>query len=154
MAPSPVAWDGTPKVHPMATTERHSNDLLDSALARLSRRESGWEDRPGQREMARLWSETLTGGGTLVVEAPTGIGKSLAYLLPALLRRVRGSGPVVISTCTKALQDQLHRRDVPLACRAIGAPLRVVTLKGRQNYLCRRRAEARLGQRSLLLPGG
>jgi ATP-dependent DNA helicase DinG len=138
----------------MNPTERHSNELLDSALARLSRRERGWEDRPGQREMARLWSETLETGGALVVEAPTGIGKSLAYLLPALLRRVRGSGPVVVSTCTKALQEQLFRRDVPLACRAIAAPLRVVTLKGRQNYLCRRRADARLHQRSLFAPSG
>jgi len=138
----------------MATPSRHSNDLLDSAFERLSRRERGWEDRPGQREMARLWSETLELGGVLVVEAPTGIGKSLAYLLPALLRRVRGSGPVVVSTCTKALQDQLFRRDVPLARRAMGAPLRVVTLKGRQNYLCRRRAEARLDQRSLFAPSG
>src|SRR2546425_957526 len=138
----------------MATTERNSNELLDSAFERLSRRERGWEDRPGQREMARLWSETLELGGALVVEAPTGIGKSLAYLLPALLRRARGSGPVVVSTCTKALQDQLFRRDVPLACRAMGIPLRVVTLKGRQNYLCRRRAEARLDQRSLFAPSG
>jgi len=138
----------------MATTERHCNDLLDLALARLRSRERGWEDRPGQREMARLWSETLEDGGAIAVEAPTGIGKSLAYLLPALLRRVRGSGPVVVSTCTKALQDQLFRRDVPLACSAIGVPLRVVTLKGRQNYLCRRRAEARLNQRSLFAPTG
>src|SRR6476661_7039432 len=119
----------------MPTTERHSNELLDSALERLSRRERGWEDRPGQREMARLWSETLHESGTLVVEAPTGIGKSLAYLLPALLRRVRGSGPVVVSTCTKALQDQLLTRDVPLAIGAVGVPLRVATLKGRASYL-------------------
>ncbi len=138
----------------MATTARHFNELLDSALERLSRRERGWEDRPGQRAMARLWSETLETGGALVVEAPTGIGKSLAYLLPALIRRVRGSGPVIVSTCTKALQEQLLRRDVPLACRAIGSPLRVVTLKGRQNYLCRRRAEARLSQRALFAPAG
>ena len=126
--------------------------MLDSALERLGRRERGWEDRPGQRAMAALWAETLEQSGALVVEAPTGIGKSLAYLLPALIRRVRGSGPVVISTCTKALQEQLRRRDVPLACRAIGTPLRVVTLKGRQNYLCRKRAEARLNQRALF-PG-
>lgn len=138
----------------MATTARHFNELLDSALERLGRRERGWEDRPGQRQMARLWCETLESGGTLVVEAPTGIGKSLAYLLPALIRRVRGSGPVVVSTCTKALQEQLFRHDVPLACRAIGSPLRVVTLKGRSNYLCRRRAEGRLSQRSLFAPAG
>jgi len=76
-----------------------------------------------------------------VVEAPTGIGKSLAYLLPLSSAGVRGSGPVVVSTCTKALQEQLFRHDVPIACRAIGSPLRVVTLKGRQNYLCRRHAK-------------
>ena len=138
----------------MATTALHFNELLDSALERLSRRERGWEDRPGQREMARLWSETLESGGTFVVEAPTGIGKSLAYLLPTLIRRVRGSGPVVVSTCTKALQEQLFRHDVPIACRAIGSPLRVVTLKGRQNYLCRRRAEARLNQLKLFASSG
>jgi ATP-dependent DNA helicase DinG len=138
----------------MATTQRHSNELLDSAFERLSRCQPGWEDRVGQREMALFWSETLEQGGALLVEAPTGIGKSLAYLLPALLRRARGSGPVVVSTCTKALQEQLLRHDVPLACRAIGKPLRVVLLKGRQNYLCRRRAESRLGQRSLFAEAG
>ena len=132
----------------MDTTERFSNELLGLAFERLSR-ERGWENRPGQREMARLWSETLEEGGMLLVEAPTGIGKSLAYLLPALLRRARGSGPVVVSTCTKALQEQLLRQDIPLALRATVSPLRVVTLKGRQNYLCRRRAEARLQQRAL-----
>src|SRR5439155_20460121 len=66
-----------------------------------------------------------------------------------LPRRARGSGPVVVSTCTKALQEQLLRQDIPLALRATVSPLRVVTLKGRQNYLCRRRAEARLQQRAL-----
>src|SRR5258705_1998669 len=138
----------------MATAERYSNELLDLALERLSRRERGWEDRPGQREMALLWTETLEHGGTLLVEAPTGIGKSLAYLLPALLRRVQGSGPVVVSTCTKALQEQLLRQDIPLALRATVAPLRVVTLKGRQNYLCKRRAEARLMQPALFPEAG
>src|SRR5439155_1553686 len=100
----------------MDTTERFSNELLGLAFERLSR-ERGWENRPGQREMARLWSETLEEGGMLLVEAPTGIGKSLAYLLPALLRRARGSGPVVVSTCTKALQEQLLRQGIPLARR-------------------------------------
>src|SRR6267378_6649208 len=137
----------------MDTTERHSNELLELALERLSR-ERGWEDRPGQREMALLWSETLEQGGTLLIEAPTGIGKSLAYLLPALIRRLRGSGPVVVSTCTKTLQEQLFRQDIPLALMTTSSPVRVVTLKGRQNYVCRRRAEARLMQPALFPEAG
>lgn len=137
----------------MTTTERNSNDLVDLAFDRLSG-EPGWEERPGQREMARLWSENLERGGVLAVEAPTGIGKSLAYLLPALIRRARGSGPLLVSTCTKALQEQLLQKDVPLALRALGKPLRVVTLKGRQNYLCRRRAETRLSQQRLFAEAG
>ena len=61
---------------------------------------------------------------------------------------------MVVSTCTKALQEQLLRQDIPLALRATVSPLRVVTLKGRQNYLCRRRAEARLQQRALFPEAG
>lgn len=138
----------------MTTTERNYNELLDLAFVRLGRLVPGWEEREGQREMARRWAETLVRGGALAVEAPTGIGKSLAYLLPALLHRARGSGPLVVSTCTKALQEQLYRRDVPLALRAVEAPLRIVMLKGRQNYLCRRRAETRLSQRTLFAEAG
>jgi len=104
--------------------------------------------------MARLWDETLERGGVLAVEAPTGVGKSFAYLLPALLLRSRGSGPVVVSTHTKALQDQLLSRDVPLAIAAVGKPLRVTTLKGRASYLCRRRARSRLAQRRLFAAFG
>jgi ATP-dependent DNA helicase DinG len=127
---------------------------LDQAFARLERLDPGFEHREGQREMAALWSEALDRGGLLAVEAPTGIGKSLAYLLPAILLRARGSGPILVSTHTKTLQDQLLTRDVPLALRAAGLPLRVVTLKGRQAYLCRRRAHARLAQRRLALGAG
>ena len=138
----------------MTTSERDSKDLVDLAFERLGRLDAGWERRPGQAEMARLWWETLGGGGVIAVEAPTGIGKSLAYLIPALLHRDGGAGPVVVSTHTKALQEQLLRRDVPLALRAIGKPLRVTTLKGRQNYLCRRRAEARFAQGRLFAEAG
>jgi ATP-dependent DNA helicase DinG len=133
----------------MIHTDPTIEDPLETAFRRLSRATSDFEERAGQVEMARRWRDVLEAGGVLAVEAPTGIGKSLAYLLPALLRRVRGSGPVVVSTHTKALQDQLLTRDLPLAVRAVGAPLKVVTLKGRSAYLCRRRASARLAQRSL-----
>jgi ATP-dependent DNA helicase DinG len=125
------------------------SEPLRAAFDRVARLAPGFERRPGQLAMARLWTETLERGGVLAVEAPTGIGKSLAYLLPALLLRLRGSGPIVVSTHTKALQDQLVTRDAPLAIRAVEAPLRVAILKGRQSYLCRRRAMARLGQRRL-----
>ena len=123
---------------PMTTSEKKIQEPLRAALGRLGRLVPTFERRPGQLEMARLWDETLERGGVLAVEAPTGVGKSLAYLLPALLLRYRGSGPVVVSTHTKALQDQLLTRDVPLAIAAVGAPLRVATLKGRASYLCRR----------------
>jgi ATP-dependent DNA helicase DinG len=138
----------------MFDTDPDTAELLDHAFDRLSRVLQGFEDRPGQREMARRFDLELSRGGVLAVEAPTGIGKSLAYLLPALLLRLRGSGPIVISTHTKALQQQLLARDVPLALRALGRPLRVTVLKGRQNYLCRRRAQARLAQRGLFGAAG
>jgi len=133
----------------MTLSEPTIAEPLRAAFDRLERLVPGFEHRAGQLEMARLWSETLVRRGVLAVEAPTGIGKSLAYLLPALLLRVRGSGPIVVSTHTKALQDQLLTRDAPLAVRAIGKPLRVAMLKGRQSYLCRRRAASRLGPRRL-----
>jgi len=135
----------------MTIAQQTLQTSLEQAFARLERFEPGFEHREGQREMAALWSDVLEGGGLLAVEAPTGIGKSLAYLLPAILLRARGSGPILVSTHTKTLQDQLLSRDVPLALRASGMPLRVVTLKGRQAYLCRRRAHARLAQRRIAL---
>jgi Rad3-related DNA helicase len=138
----------------MTTSEEKIQEPLRAALGRLGRLIPAFERRPGQLEMARLWDETLERGGVLAVEAPTGVGKSLAYLLPALNRRVRGSGPVVVSTHTKALQDQLLSRDVPLAAAAVGAPIRVATLKGRASYLCRRRAHSRLAQRRLFAGSG
>ena len=138
----------------MTIAQQTLQTSLDQAFARLERLEPGFEHREGQREMAALWSEALDQGGILAVEAPTGIGKSLAYLLPAILLRARGSGPILVSTHTKTLQDQLLTRDVPLALRAAGIPLRVVTLKGRQAYLCRRRAHARLAQRRIALGAG
>src|SRR5688572_7098867 len=128
----------------MKPSEHIEPEPLAAALERLERHLPGFERRAGQLEMIRLWSGTLEQGGTLAVEAPTGIGKSLAYLLPALLLRARGSGPIVVSTFTKALQDQLLTRDIPLAARAAALRVRVAALKGRGNYLCRRRALARL----------
>lgn len=88
--------------------------------------------RRGQSEMAVEVASTMELGGLLVVEAGTGIGKTYAYLVPALLSGER----VMISTATKALQDQLHKTDIPKLLAALAVTVRVAVLKGRSSYLC------------------
>lgn len=97
----------------------------------------GFASRSGQKSMAQAVADTLEQGSVLVVEAGTGIGKTFAYLLPALL----GGGRVLISTATKALQDQLFGRDIPQLLEALTLPSRVALLKGRASYLCLNRLE-------------
>jgi ATP-dependent DNA helicase DinG len=97
---------------------------------------SGHEPRPEQRAMAELVAHGLAHGGVSLVEAGTGTGKTFAYLVPALLSDQR----VVISTGTRALQDQIALRDVPALARILGEPeLPVAVLKGLSNYVCLRR---------------
>jgi ATP-dependent DNA helicase DinG len=96
-----------------------------------------YEYRPGQLEMAKAVERALAERRHLIVEAGTGTGKTLAYLLPAL----RTGQRVIISTGTKALQDQLYFRDVPFLETLLGE-LRVCYMKGRANYLCRHKLVA------------
>ncbi|MDH3645320.1 MAG: ATP-dependent DNA helicase [Gammaproteobacteria bacterium] len=96
---------------------------------------AGFAPRSQQQQMADAVGEALDGSQILVVEAGTGIGKTFAYLVPALLSGRR----VIISTGTRNLQDQLFKRDLPTITQAIGRPVRVALLKGRSNYLCRHR---------------
>jgi ATP-dependent DNA helicase DinG len=96
-----------------------------------------YEYRPGQLEMAKAVERALTERRHLIVEAGTGTGKTLAYLLPAL----RTGQRVIVSTGTKALQDQLYFRDIPFLETLLG-PLRVCYMKGRANYLCRHKLTA------------
>ena len=93
--------------------------------------------RSGQIAMAQAIAEIIDSGGTLVVEAGTGVGKTFSYLVPALLSGER----VLLSTATKTLQDQLFGRDLPQLVRALGLPLRTALLKGRGSYLCLHRME-------------
>lgn len=88
--------------------------------------------------MAEAVAEAIAGRGRLIVEAGTGTGKTFAYLLPALLSGQK----TIISTGTKALQDQLYHRDLPLVCKAVGRPVTTALLKGRANYLCLHRLES------------
>ncbi|MGA2339120.1 MAG: ATP-dependent DNA helicase [Terracidiphilus sp.] len=100
----------------------------------LARSPLPFEYRPGQLEMAKAVERALAERRHLIVEAGTGTGKTLAYLLPAL----RTGQRVIVSTGTKALQDQLFFRDVPFLETLLGE-LRVCYMKGRANYLCRRK---------------
>jgi len=108
-------------------------DLLQGELRRAL---PAFEPRPSQLAMAEHVEGALTRGRALVVEAGTGTGKTLAYLLPA----ARSGLKVVISTATKTLQEQLADKDVPLV-QALGVKARFAFLKGRQNYLCVLRKE-------------
>ena len=98
----------------------------------LARSPLPYEYRPGQLEMAKAVERAFSEHRHLIVEAGTGTGKTLAYLLPAL----RTGQRVIVSTGTKALQDQLFFRDVPFLESLLGG-LRVCYMKGRANYLCR-----------------
>ena len=98
----------------------------------LARSSLPYEYRPGQLEMAKSVERAFSERRHLIVEAGTGTGKTLAYLLPAL----RTGQRVIVSTGTKALQDQLYFRDIPFLETLLG-PLRVCYMKGRANYLCR-----------------
>ncbi len=108
------------------------------AFALLATRMPGYEERPEQIELATAIEQTFETGGVLVAEAGTGIGKSLAYLIPALRRAAMGER-VAVSTHTLPLQDQLVRKDLPALQTALGTSVPVATLKGRSNYLCPRR---------------
>lgn len=105
----------------------------------LARARSGWEPRPAQEAMAGAVWQSLERGGDLVVEAGTGVGKSLAYLLPAALWAATRDRRVIVSTHTRALQEQLMNHELPTAARAmeaLGLPLRYAMLMGADNYLC------------------
>jgi len=97
----------------------------------------GFQPRAGQAWMAEAVAEPILNRDRLVVEAGTGTGKTFAYLLPAIM----SGRKTIISTGTKALQDQLFHRDLPLIGKAIGQPVKTALLKGRANYLCLHRLE-------------
>ncbi|MDB5965404.1 MAG: Helicase c2 [Polaromonas sp.] len=98
----------------------------------LSRATEHFTPRSGQTEMALGVARAIEHSEVLVVEASTGVGKTFSYLVPALLSGER----VLVSTATKALQDQLFGRDLPRLVEALGVPVRTALLKGRSSYLC------------------
>lgn len=107
----------------------------DGAISRAMER---WENRPQQLDMARAVERSFDERRPLIVEAATGTGKTLAYLVPALLSGKR----VIVSTGTKALQEQLFYRDIPFLAEHWHEEVDAVLLKGRRNYLCKLRFES------------
>ncbi|MHA7273788.1 ATP-dependent DNA helicase [Arthrobacter sp. TMT4-20] len=111
-------------------------ELLDAAVEAM-----GGENRVGQHEMTQRVAEALTTGDHLLVQAGTGTGKSLAYLIPLISHALTHDKPAIVSTATLALQAQIVGRDVPRLLKALKGklprPVDVVLLKGRGNYVCK-----------------
>jgi ATP-dependent DNA helicase DinG len=117
----------------------------------IAQSDAHFKPRTGQTQMAKAVANAIDKGSVLVVEAGTGVGKTYAYLVPALLSGER----VVLSTATKALQDQLFGRDLPSIAKILNLPVRMALLKGRSSYLCLYRMElarsdTQLSDRSIL----
>ncbi len=129
---------------PLARDEHAAERLLAAVRAAfapggpLATALPGFEARPGQLEMAGAVSQAFTSGGILLAEAGTGTGKTLAYLVPAVLSRQR----VLVSTGTKNLQEQIFFKDLPVLRQALDVPFTSTYMKGRGNYLCLHRFDA------------
>ncbi len=140
----PERWEPPEPLERAETPERVTTEEVREALAGAARVVERFEERPQQEEMAEAVAGAFSDGGHWLVEAGTGVGKSLAYLIPAALYALRNGTRVVVSTNTIALQEQLLGKDVPALreilreAGAIASPdeLRVALLKGRANYLC------------------
>ena len=147
--PDPAGAGDVPQDIPAgAEAGTEESDIAADVFGRdghLSRELPGFEHRSQQERMAEFVAAAIKEGEHLIVEAGTGVGKSLAYLVPAALHTLSGGGTVIVSTNTINLQEQLMAKDIPAArsvLRAIGYPedaLSTAQLKGRSNYLCYRR---------------
>ena len=128
-----------------ATAEKTEEITVDGIFGPgglLESRHPGYEFRPSQLEMARIVEEAFQRNQHAVIEAGTGTGKTLAYLIPA----IRSGRRVVISTATKSLQEQLFQKDVPFLQKHFAPNLKAALMKGRANFLCRQKVYQLDGQ--------
>ena len=123
-----------------ALARRSAQALAEGGL--LARQIPAFAARPAQQRLAAAVADALEDGDTLLAEAGTGTGKTFAYLVPLLL----SGHKAIVSTGTRALQDQLYHRDLPRVRDALGTGLKTALLKGRANYLCRYRLEHAKGE--------
>ena len=118
----------------------------------LAARLPGFRRRPGQGQLAAAAADIFASGGVGLFEAGTGMGKSLAYLLPAAFAGAAAGRRIVVSTKTKALQRQLAAHELPIVAQALPPGWRWALLMGRENYICRRRLDEAVAAESEALP--
>ena len=125
----------SPRTPPSPSTPTKVQQRVDALLGPAGPLAAGrhWRDRPEQRALACSIAQAIESGSVFVAEAGTGIGKTYAYLVPALL----AGGKVIVSTGSKTLQDQLFTRDLPQVVEALELDVQCALLKGRANYVCR-----------------
>jgi ATP-dependent DNA helicase DinG len=133
-----------PPVSPPAGVDAVSDAFADDGA--LARAVDHFEPRLGQRRMARAVADVLNDGGVLLAEAGTGTGKTMAYLVPAILSGQR----VLVSTGTKNLQEQIYFKDLPALAGSLGVKFKASYMKGRANYVCLHRLDQ---ARASMAPG-
>jgi len=139
--------------HRETKTKRLGADPIDAVFTFggvLEKALPGYEHREEQLALARLVGKGFDDAGLVLTEAGTGTGKSLAYLVPAILFAVKNRERVVISTNTINLQEQLIGKDLPFLAKHLGVEFKSVLLKGRSNYLCRRKTDFAVTERDSL----
>lgn len=136
----------------LAATGVLDSDSLKALLSpggKLARAMGQFEDRSSQLDLLEGVCTAFNSDETLVAEAGTGVGKSFAYLIPALEWARINDERIVVSTATINLQHQLYEKDIPFLCKTLKSDVNVVLVKGRSNYLCRRRLSDTLAERDL-----
>ncbi|OUM96750.1 MAG: ATP-dependent DNA helicase DinG [Thermobacillus sp. ZCTH02-B1] len=145
-----------PRLHDPDAAERLRNTDFETFLAetleRLREHVPDYEPRDAQVRMIREVHDALESGRHLMIEAGTGTGKSLGYLIPALYYGIRHDEKIVVSTHTINLQEQIRERDVPLLAKVLPVPFKASVFKGRSNYLCLRKFEGKLAARDYFAP--
>lgn len=143
-ATAPIASAHTPKA-----PQRVRDFFGDSGL--LAKHLPQYQENPNQQTFAEMQERNLFKGGIAVLEAGTGTGKTLAYLVPSILKAVNSGERVIISTATRALQEQLWQKDIPSIAPLFGNAFRPALVKGRNNYICLRKFEEHLQNADALL---
>jgi len=145
-----------PRIHAPETEERLRAMDFDGFLSEVKEafrsRVDGYEEREAQNRMFKDVYDALRDGKHLLIEAGTGTGKSLGYLIPSLFYGIQQEKKIVVSTHTINLQEQLRQRDIPLLQQVLPVPFKAAVFKGRSNYLCLRKFEGKVNLQDFASP--